>query len=190
MRDLFLVDLPELGPRGADAPARCTSSACSARYLPEWGALTCLVQYDVYHKFTADQHSLLAVENLEALAPGQSPESEGTCAGARTSVERPDLLMLGMLLHDIGKGKGHGHVAKGIPLIEALTARIGLPPEDAGRSVFLVAHHLTMSHTAAAPRHRRPQDVGVARRGGRHARSACACSTSSPARTCARWARA
>ena len=40
------------------------------RYLPEWGALTCLVQYDVYHKFTADQHSLLAVENLEALAPG------------------------------------------------------------------------------------------------------------------------
>ena len=44
------------------------------RYLPEWEALTCLVQYDVYHKFTADQHSLLAVENLEALAPGKSAE--------------------------------------------------------------------------------------------------------------------
>src|SRR5256885_16941465 len=47
------------------------------RYLPEFGALTCLVQYDVYHKFSADQHSLLAVEHLEALAPGQSAESEG-----------------------------------------------------------------------------------------------------------------
>src|SRR5215468_7605607 len=117
------------------------------RYLPEWGALTCLVQYDVYHKFTADQHSLLAVENLEALAPGQSTESDGI-ARVVNEVERPDLLMLGMLLHDIGKGKGHGHVAKGIPLIEALTARLGLPPEDAGRVIFLVAHHLTMSHTA------------------------------------------
>ena len=63
-------------------------------------------------------------------------------------MERPDLLMLGMLLHDIGKGRGHGHVAKGIPLIEALTARIGLAPEDADKVIFLVAHHLTMSHIA------------------------------------------
>jgi [protein-PII] uridylyltransferase len=117
------------------------------RYLPEWGALTCLVQYDVYHKFTADQHSLIAVQNLEALAPGQSPDSEGN-AQVVSELERPGLLMMGMLLHDIGKGKGHGHVAKGIPLIEALTARLGLPPEDADKVVFLVAHHLTMSHIA------------------------------------------
>src|SRR5262245_29805076 len=115
------------------------------RYLPEWGALTCLVQYDVYHKFTADQHSLLAAEHLEALAPGQSPDSEGLTRVVN-DVERSDLLMLGMLLHDIGKGKGHGHVAKGIPLIEALTARLGLPAEDADKVIFLVAHHLTMSH--------------------------------------------
>ena len=117
------------------------------RYLPEWGALTCLVQYDVYHKFTADQHSLIAVEHLEALAPGQSA-AESEASAVLNDVERPDLLMLGMLLHDIGKGKGHGHVAKGIPLIEELTQRIGLPPEDADKVIFLVARHLTMSHTA------------------------------------------
>jgi [protein-PII] uridylyltransferase len=117
------------------------------RYLPEWGALTCLVQYDVYHRFTADQHSLLAVENLEAIAPGQSPESE-SAAEVLNEVERPDLLMLGMLLHDIGKGEGHGHVAKGIPLIRALTARIGLLAADADTVAFLVAHHLTLSHMA------------------------------------------
>src|SRR5215470_15680958 len=117
------------------------------RYLPEWGALTCLVQYDVYHKFTADQHSLLAVQHLEALAPGQSAESEGI-AEVLNELARPDLLMLGMLLHDIGKGKGHGHVAKGIPLIKDLTARIGLPPADADAVTLLVAHHLTLSHMA------------------------------------------
>ena len=117
------------------------------RYLPEFGALTCLVQYDVYHKFSADQHSLLAVEHLEALAPGQSAESEGA-APVLSEVEKPELLMLGMLLHDIGKARGHGHVAKGIPLVRELTARLGLPAADGEAVEFLVAHHLTMSHVA------------------------------------------
>ena len=117
------------------------------RYLPEWEALTCLVQYDVYHKFTVDQHSLLAVENLEALAPGQSAESEGI-AQVFPEVGRPDLLILGMLLHDIGKSKGHSHVAKGIPLIRELAARLGLPAEDAATLVFLAERHLLMSRVA------------------------------------------
>ncbi len=118
------------------------------RYLPEWDALTCLVQYDVYHKFSADQHSLLAVETLESLAPGQSAESEGL-ARVLTEVEKPELLILGMLLHDIGKAKGgHGHVAKGIPLIKALSARLGFAPADAATLMFLVEHHLLMSHVA------------------------------------------
>jgi len=82
------------------------------RYLPEVRRPDVLVQYDVYHKFSADQHSLLAVENLEALAPGQSAESEGA-AQVFSTIERPDLLLLGMLLHDIGKAQGHGHVARG-----------------------------------------------------------------------------
>src|SRR5262245_10272843 len=146
VRDLFLSICRGWG-RAALTFREMHELGLLGRYLPEWGALTCLVQYDVYHKFTADQHSLLAVEHLEALAPGQSAESEAS-ARVLNDVERPDLLMLGMLLHDIGKGRGHGHVAKGIPLIEELTARIGLAPEDADKVVFLVARHLTMSHTA------------------------------------------
>ncbi|HYU14825.1 MAG TPA: [protein-PII] uridylyltransferase [Candidatus Acidoferrum sp.] len=145
VRDLFLSICRSWG-RVATTCREMHELGFLGRYLPEWGALTCLVQYDVYHKFTADQHSLLALEHLEALAPGQSDE-EGI-ARVVNDVERPDLLMLGMLLHDIGKGRGHGHVAKGIPLIEALTARLALPADDADKVVFLVAHHLTMSHTA------------------------------------------
>src|SRR5439155_1460250 len=74
-------------------------------------------------------------------------ESEGA-AHVLSEVEKPELLMLGMLLHDIGKAKGHGHVAKGIPLVRELTARLGLPAADAAVVEFLVAHHLTMSHVA------------------------------------------
>ena len=146
VRDLFLAICRDWG-RVTQTLREMHELGLLGRYLPEWGALTCLVQYDVYHRFTADQHSLLAVENLEAMAPGHSAESEGATE-VLNEVARPDLLMLGMLLHDIGKGKGHGHVAKGIPLVEELTARIGLPPEDARAVAFLVAHHLTMSHGA------------------------------------------
>jgi len=145
-RDLFLGICRSWG-RTAQTLREMHELGVLGRYLPEWGALTCLVQYDVYHKFTADQHSLLGVQNLEALAPGQSPDSEGN-AQVVSELERPAILMLGMLLHDIGKGKGHGHVAKGIPLIEALTRRMGLAPEDADKANFLVAQHLTMSHIA------------------------------------------
>src|SRR3989442_14365915 len=128
------------------------------RYLPEFGALTCLVQYDVYHKFSADQHSLLAVEHLEALAPGQSAESEGA-AHVLSEEEKPELLMLGMLLHDIGKAKGHGHVAKGIPLVRELTARVGLQSADGAAVALLVAHHLTMSPAARRLDTHHPQPI-------------------------------
>jgi [protein-PII] uridylyltransferase len=146
VRDVFLDICGAWGRVGATL-SEMHELGVLGRYLPEFGALTCLVQYDVYHKFSADQHSLLAVEHLEALAPGQSAESEGA-AQVFHEVERPALLMLGMLLHDIGKAKGHGHVKKGIPLVQALTRRLGLTPEEAGVVEFLVAHHLTMSHIA------------------------------------------
>jgi len=146
VRDLFL-DVCRTWGRVAQTCSEMHELGLLGRYLPEFGALTCLVQYDVYHKFSADQHSLLAVEHLEALAPGQSAESEGA-AQVFTEIEKPELLMLGMLLHDIGKALGHGHVAKGIPLVRELTARMGLPPADAAAVEFLVAHHLTMSHIA------------------------------------------
>ncbi|MBI4272211.1 MAG: [protein-PII] uridylyltransferase [Candidatus Rokubacteria bacterium] len=146
VRDLFL-DICRNWGRVAQTFSEMHEIGLLGRYLPEFGALTCLVQYDVYHKFSADQHSLLAVEHLEALAPGQSAESEGA-ALVFNEVEKPELLMLGMLLHDIGKARGHGHVAKGIPLIRELTARMGLESADADTVEFLVAHHLTMSHVA------------------------------------------
>jgi [protein-PII] uridylyltransferase len=146
VRDVFL-DICRRWGRVGETLSEMHELGVLGRYLPEFGALTCLVQYDVYHKFSADQHSLIAVQHLEALAPGQSAESEGA-ALALQEVEKPELLMLGMLLHDIGKAKGHGHVAKGIPLVRALTARMGLPGEDAAMVEFLVAHHLTMSHVA------------------------------------------
>jgi [protein-PII] uridylyltransferase len=158
MRDL-LLDICRNWGRVALTLREMHEVGLLGRYLPEFGALTCLVQFDVYHKFSADQHSLLAVEHLEGLAPGQSSESEGP-AQVFNEIERPELLVLGMLLHDIGKAKGHGHVAKGIPLIEQLTERLALPAADAAALQFLVAQHLTMSHMAQRRDIDDPKTVG------------------------------
>jgi [protein-PII] uridylyltransferase len=59
-----------------------------------------------------------------------------------------EILRLALLLHDIGKGEGRGHVAKGITLVDAIQTRMGIPEPDAEDVRFLVAHHLTMSHVA------------------------------------------
>ena len=66
VRDLFL-DICRSWGRVAPTLSAMHELGLLGRYLPEFGALTCLVQYDVYHKFSADQHSLLAVQHLEAL---------------------------------------------------------------------------------------------------------------------------
>src|SRR5207244_1963501 len=102
VRDLFL-DICRTWGRAAQTFSEMHELGLLGRYLPEFGALTCLVQYDAYHKFSADQHSLLAVEHLEALAPGQSAESEGAAHVLR-EVEKPELLMLGMLVPALGPG--------------------------------------------------------------------------------------
>lgn len=146
VRDLFFAILRHWG-RLATTLRTMHDLGFLGAYLPEFGALTCLVQYDLYHRYTVDQHSLLAVENLEAIAPGGSAEAE-ELAELLAEVERPELLVLGMLLHDIGKSRGHGHVAKGIPMTQAVNRRLGLPAEDARVVQFLVEHHLLFSHTA------------------------------------------
>lgn len=142
--DLFLAILRSWG-RVAPTLRTMHDLGLLGAYLPEFGALTCLVQYDLYHRYTADQHSLLAVEHLETLA---GPAGSEELATLLAEVERPDLLVLGALLHDIGKARGHGHVAKGVPMIQAVTRRLGLSPEDARGLRFLVEHHLLLSHTA------------------------------------------
>ncbi len=146
LKGVFLSILRSSG-RVATTLRRMHDTGVLGAYLPEFGALDCLVQYDHYHRFSVDQHSLLAVEVLEGLGPGQGPEID-ELAQIFAEVERPELLTLGILLHDIGKALGHGHAAKGVPLIKAVTRRLNLDADDAAAVEFLVEHHLLLSHIA------------------------------------------
>jgi [protein-PII] uridylyltransferase len=146
IRSVFLAILRSWG-RVAATLRRMHDTGVLGAYLPEFGELTCLVQYDHYHRYTVDQHSLLAIAVLEGLAPGQGPDSE-ELSQLIAELERPELLVLGVLLHDIGKALGAGHAAKGVPLIKALTRRLNLDADDAAAVEFLVEHHLLFAHMA------------------------------------------
>ena len=108
-------------------------------YLPEFGGLTCLVQYDIYHIYTVDEHTLVALENLEALG-----QQGGPLAELLAGFERRDLLYLAVLLHDIGKWKRDDHIASGIEMTAELGERMGLDEDDRAALLFLVEHHQDM----------------------------------------------
>jgi [protein-PII] uridylyltransferase len=117
------------------------------RYLPEFGRVTFLVQHDLYHRYTIDEHTLRAIEALDGLqAAACSPLSR--FARIFAELRDPALLYLGVFLHDIGKGRGGGHVAKGVRIAERVCARLGLDAQSADDVVFLVRQHLLLSHTS------------------------------------------
>jgi [protein-PII] uridylyltransferase len=117
------------------------------KYLPEFGRITCLVQHDLYHRYTIDEHTLRAIEALDALANSRSRQLE-RYRQVYSEVSDPALLHLGLLMHDIGKGLGGGHVEKGLKIAERVCARLGLDCAAAEQVAFLVRHHLTMAHTS------------------------------------------
>jgi [protein-PII] uridylyltransferase len=115
------------------------------RYLPEFARITFLVQHDFYHKYTIDEHTLKAIEVLDGLTVRQ----DATLAPFKVVFGELDdaaPLYLGLLLHDIGKGRGRGHVLRGVRIAERMCERLGLDDDSARRVVRLVRQHLLMSH--------------------------------------------
>jgi [protein-PII] uridylyltransferase len=114
------------------------------RLLPELGRVTFLVQHDSFHRYTVDEHTLRGIEALDEVAGGGDPALRAL-GRVFDEVEDAAPLYLGMLLHDIGKGRGGGHVPRGAHLAPRVCARLGLQGPSAESAVFLVAAHLEMS---------------------------------------------
>jgi [protein-PII] uridylyltransferase len=117
-------------------------------YIPEFDGLTCLVQYNRYHVYTADQHTLVALENLEKVTAGaQEDPALRPLATVFSEIPRRDVLYLALLLHDVGKSaRGEDHSEVGAEMSETLLPRLGLSKDQIAKIVFLVRHHLNMSH--------------------------------------------
>jgi [protein-PII] uridylyltransferase len=103
------------------------------RLFPEWGAVRDLPPRDVIHTWTVDRHLVETVARASAFT---------------TRVARPDLLVLGALMHDIGKGRGGDHSEIGAELATQVGTRLGLWPSDVDILSNIVRHHLLLPHTA------------------------------------------
>jgi [protein-PII] uridylyltransferase len=119
------------------------------RFIPEWDHIVCRWQHVIYHTYTVDVHSIFLVEELRRLWKGKYERALPELTElVRSSPDLPGLY-LGCLLHDVGKGRHSGdHSLAGVELARAVVERLGLDEERRERVLFIVRHHLTMSHIA------------------------------------------
>ena len=103
------------------------------RILPEWAAVRNKPQRNAYHTYTVDRHLL---------------ETAALASELTDRVERPDLLLIGALLHDIGKGYPGDHTEVGMEVVGRVATRMGFPPDDVETLVDLVRYHLLLPDTA------------------------------------------
>ena len=115
------------------------------RFIPEFDALTCLVQHEYYHRYTADVHTLNAIRELDRVFTEAEPITLKYRAALHESSD-PALLYLTLLLHDIGKAEAiHGHSESGVRLAAPLLERFGVSPEGQELVSFTIKNHLAMA---------------------------------------------
>lgn len=132
MREAF-IRLLSRGRASIDPLEALDQTGVLVRLLPEWALVRNRPQRNAYHRFTVDRHLLEAAANAAAFS---------------SRVSRPDLLMVGALLHDIGKGDPGDHTAAGVVLVERIARRMGFSPRDVATLVTLCRLHLLLPETA------------------------------------------
>ena len=123
--------------------------------FPEFRAIDALVIRDFYHRYTVDEHSFVTIEKVSGLRHSQgSPASASEDSNGwkekfqeiSAEIERPELLSLSLLFHDVGKGmEGPSHIPGSLAAAEKICARLELGPADTDTVLFLIAQHLEMS---------------------------------------------
>ncbi|MDR2674566.1 MAG: [protein-PII] uridylyltransferase [Opitutaceae bacterium] len=115
------------------------------RFVPEFDGLTCRVQHEFYHRYTADIHTLNAIRELDAIFNRAEPLAHKYLE-ALHETPAPALLYLILLLHDIGKAIGiKGHADTGAELALPVLRRLGIGEDDCGIIVFIIKQHLIMA---------------------------------------------
>jgi [protein-PII] uridylyltransferase len=134
-----------LQPHAADALRAMHSMRLLTLLLPELKPIDSLVVRDYYHRFTVDEHSILAIESLHRLNQSKS-EWDKRYAELLSELEDPELLYLALLLHDTGKGvPGSNHVEASMEIANRCLDRLDVEPGERAVVLFLIGNHLEMS---------------------------------------------
>lgn len=115
------------------------------RMFPEFQAIASRVVRDFYHKYTVDEHTLLTIRNLERLA---TTPSQARFASLLAALPSPELLVLALLYHDVGKWRDDEHAVESERMAQHMLERLDLPRQSRDTVEFLIRHHLRMSIVA------------------------------------------
>jgi [protein-PII] uridylyltransferase len=117
-------------------------------YIPSFGRIVGRMQYDLFHTYTVDEHTLFVVSNLRRFALSRYDHEFPHCSSVMQNLEKPEIAYLGGLFHDIAKGRGGDHSELGAVDAEAFCLEHGLSTYDARTVAWLVRNHLILSTTA------------------------------------------
>ncbi len=117
------------------------------RFLPEFGRIVAQTQFNMYHHYTVDEHTIRAVEHMHDIESGDLEEIHPLATVLFPKIKNRRALYLAMLLHDTGKGQGDQQV-EGAKTAKIACRRLGLDEEEADLVAWLVGNHLEMSDTA------------------------------------------
>ncbi|NBO13935.1 MAG: [protein-PII] uridylyltransferase [Betaproteobacteria bacterium] len=118
------------------------------RYLWPFRRVVGQMQHDLFHVYTVDQHILMVLRNVRRFFIPEHAHEYPFCSQLAAGWDKPELLYIAALFHDIGKGRGGDHSVIGKAEVRRFAKSHGLSKEDADLVVFLVGEHLTMSHVA------------------------------------------
>ena len=118
------------------------------RLLPDWARIVGQMQFDTYHVFTVDEHTIEAIRVLNALERGELETVAPIASGLTDQLQSRRALYVSMLLHDIAKGRGGDHSELGAELALDVGPALGLSAEETETASWLVLHHLLLSQTA------------------------------------------
>src|ERR1700761_480950 len=125
-----------------------TEAGVLGRYLPEFGRIVAQMQFNMYHSYTVDEHTLRAVGVIADIAAGRFAEDHPLSTAVMPLIVDREALYLAMLLHDTGKGGVGGQEKAGARAARSACERIGLERSKIELVAWLVEHHLVMSDTA------------------------------------------
>ena len=117
-------------------------------YIPAFGRIVGRMQYDLFHTYTVDEHTLFVVSNLRRFALARFDHEFPHCSRIMQELEKPEIVYLGGLFHDIAKGRGGDHSELGAVDAESFCLEHGLSKYDARTVAWLVRNHLILSTTA------------------------------------------
>jgi len=127
---------------------RMNEAGVFGKFIPDFGRVVAQMQYDMYHVYTTDEHTIFAIGIVSRIEKGLLADELPLATGIIKNVLSREVLYVSVLLHDIAKGRGGDHSLLGAEVARKLCPRLGLSPAQTETVAWLVEHHLAMSRTA------------------------------------------